>query len=223
MNRREIFSNDLLKSITSNIRQPIEGSDERKNEIKLQCEGSCMILYSLFYDGQDNEGRWQSINAGVVDALLRMFETRDLALITHANSEAFLKLTLTNTDNLALILRANPYPGLLKLLKHKDIKVISDSITSIFNILNIKSNSSSITQTHPQFDQISECGGIEKIFSVLQLQSKEMKQNRNKAALCLGLIFQAKEISNPNMKMIITHIKSLINDSDVWTKNTAKK
>ncbi|KAA6402528.1 MAG: hypothetical protein EZS28_001936, partial [Streblomastix strix] len=57
MNRREIFSNDLLKSITSNIRQPIEGSDERKNEIKLQCEGSCMILYALFYDGQDNEGR----------------------------------------------------------------------------------------------------------------------------------------------------------------------
>ncbi|KAA6357963.1 MAG: hypothetical protein EZS28_046510, partial [Streblomastix strix] len=62
MNRREIFSNDLLKTITSNIRQPIEGSDERKNEIKLQCEGSCMILYALFYDGQDNEGRWQSIN-----------------------------------------------------------------------------------------------------------------------------------------------------------------
>ncbi|KAA6371361.1 MAG: hypothetical protein EZS28_033112 [Streblomastix strix] len=152
-----------------------------------------------------------------------MFETRDLKLITHTNSEAFLKLTLTNTDNLTLILKANPYPGLLKLLKHQNQEVISDSITSIINILSIKSNSSSITQTHPQFDQISECGGIEKIFSVLQLQGKEMKQNRNKAALCLGLIFQAKEISNPNMKMIITHIKSLINDSDVWTKNTAKK
>ncbi|KAA6362557.1 MAG: hypothetical protein EZS28_041914, partial [Streblomastix strix] len=28
---------------------------------------------------------------------------------------------------------------------------------------------------------------------------------------------------NPNMKMIITHIKTLINDSDVWTKSTARK
>ncbi|KAA6372446.1 MAG: hypothetical protein EZS28_032027, partial [Streblomastix strix] len=49
------------------------------------------------------------------------------------------------------------------------------------------------------------------------------KYSRDRSALCIGFLFRAREIADPIMRQeIISHLKSLLSDSDDWMKEVSK-
>ncbi|KAA6390525.1 MAG: hypothetical protein EZS28_013947 [Streblomastix strix] len=64
---------------------------------------------------------------------------------------------------------------------------------------------------------MTEYDGITKIYELFK--RKLDKYIVNKATLCLGQLFKAREINDSEMrKDIIKHLKTLINDEDEWIK-----
>ncbi|KAA6389762.1 MAG: hypothetical protein EZS28_014706 [Streblomastix strix] len=121
-----------------------------------------------------------------------------------------------------LLIDKQPYPALLRLLDHSDNYVVSDAIVSIVNLIITGSNTTPSNSHHPHFEIISSAGGIKRIFALFQSYNSN-KFIKDTACLCLGILFRAKEFTNVLMKnSIIKHIKTLLTDSDDWTKQSAK-
>ncbi|KAA6357684.1 MAG: hypothetical protein EZS28_046789, partial [Streblomastix strix] len=71
---------------------------------------------------------------------------------------------------------------------------------------------------HPNYELIESFDGINKIFSLFKQTSD--KKIKDTAAICLGRLFRAKEITDQNMRVqLISHFKSLLNDPDEWTQS----
>ncbi|KAA6366146.1 MAG: hypothetical protein EZS28_038328 [Streblomastix strix] len=67
-----------------------------------------------------------------------------------------------------------------------------------------------------------EIDGIKKIFDLFKKDVN--KDSKDRAAICLGLLFKALEITILEMRQsLIAHLKNLINVTDEWTKNAAKR
>ncbi|KAA6311191.1 MAG: hypothetical protein EZS28_056175, partial [Streblomastix strix] len=99
------------------------------------------------------------------------------------------------------------YPGLIRLLEHKNVDIANATIISIYNIL-LSGSDSTTKARHPHFDAIQECGGVQKIY---QLYCKNKgKFSRDRAALCIAVLFRAREIADAQMRHdIISHLKAL--------------
>ncbi|KAA6379928.1 MAG: hypothetical protein EZS28_024547 [Streblomastix strix] len=66
---------------------------------------------------------------------------------------------------------------------------------------------------------------IDEIMKIFDLFKRNInKFSKDTSAICLGLLFKAREITNLEMKQsVIAHLKILINDTDEWTKKQSKK
>ncbi|KAA6398987.1 MAG: hypothetical protein EZS28_005486 [Streblomastix strix] len=144
-----------------------------------------------------------------------------MSTITPAYVDSYLYLTYpSEKDDLRPILfsKKNPFPGLIRMLGHKNNKVVCSSISSIGSIINGNIGKIQASQPHPLFESIESCDGINKIFSLFQHTND--KTIKDKAAVCLGRLFHAKEIVNQEMKIqIISHLKSILSDPDDWTSS----
>ncbi|KAA6365693.1 MAG: hypothetical protein EZS28_038780 [Streblomastix strix] len=70
---------------------------------------------------------------------------------------------------------------------------------------------------------MTEIDGIQKIFA-LSKRTNLSKHAQNTASICIGILFKAREITNLEMKQsVIAHLKTLINDTDEWTKKQSKR
>ncbi|KAA6368938.1 MAG: hypothetical protein EZS28_035535, partial [Streblomastix strix] len=202
--------------------KPLEGTDEEKKQIIENYENDCKLLSRTVEDKKDNIGIKRMISSGVIESLLFIFSNRDLNSITRTYSQAFFHITNNSSNEInLLLLEKKPYPGLIRLLEHTDDLIASDAIASIFNILAAGSNTPSDTDPHPHFESIQACDGIKKIFALFQKNASKFRRDRS--ALCIGYLFRAQQITDQIMRNeIISHLKSLLNDSDAWVKGRAK-
>ncbi|KAA6371623.1 MAG: hypothetical protein EZS28_032850 [Streblomastix strix] len=134
-----------------------------------------------------------------------------------------------------MLLALDPYPALLRLLDHTDEDIISDTISSIYKLILTGKDTTPQNSKHPHFETMSAACGIEKIFKLFQRTACGIEQifklfqrnNQNEdikdtASLCLGRLFRAKDFPNELMKnQIVNHIKSLKDDANKWTRETA--
>ncbi|KAA6378958.1 MAG: hypothetical protein EZS28_025515, partial [Streblomastix strix] len=106
---------------------------------------------------------------------------------------------------------------LVKLLEHKNIDVIGDSISAILNILQSKSRSQSLKDSQQLFKILNEFSGVEKIFEIFK--NKLNKYITDRASLCIGYLYRSREIPDPQMRSdVIYHILSLFNDETLNDK-----
>ncbi|KAA6371390.1 MAG: hypothetical protein EZS28_033083 [Streblomastix strix] len=64
-------------------------------------------------------------------------------------------------------------------------------------------------QIHPYYKDLSQVGGIEKIYSLFK--SNISRKSKDCSAKCLGIAFKAQKIDDENMrKEIIKYLKSII-------------
>ncbi|KAA6392172.1 MAG: hypothetical protein EZS28_012300 [Streblomastix strix] len=201
---------------------PLIGDEIQKKNIQQMQETICQYIDNIFYDKKDEQGRLQLIKAGVTANLLTIFETRQLNEITKHYIDAFFIFTYKSSDEIVqlLIKKKDPFPGLLRLLDHLNDQIVQSSILSIMNILIYRSNGTDQNQPHPCFQAVEQLGGVEKIIQLFRKNlNKKLKDN---SAICIGRLFRAREITNPEMKQVIVYLKQLVNDPDAWTKGAAK-
>ncbi|KAA6381976.1 MAG: hypothetical protein EZS28_022498 [Streblomastix strix] len=222
-NLAEIMKDVDLNQIANNLRKKLYGNEEQQKQIKIQQDGDCWILASILSERKDDEIRLRIINSGIVDALLHIFLTRDLKIITHAFSQAFFVLITKSSDEFKQSLyEKHPYPALIRLLNHQNIDIADDSITSIFNIMILGTDTTSISEQHPHFVEIQSCDGIRKLFDLFK-RNDITKHIKDTTSRCIGFLFRSQEIPDKQMQTeIIAHLKALLNDSDDWGKNAAK-
>ncbi|KAA6381624.1 MAG: hypothetical protein EZS28_022849 [Streblomastix strix] len=222
-NLAEIMKDVDFDQIANNLRKKLDRNEEQQKQIKIQQDGDCWILASILQGREDDELRLRIINSGIVDALLNILLTRDLNTITRAFSQAFIILTNpSNNEIRQSFYEKHPYPALIKLLNHPNNDITDDSITSIYTILIVGTNTTSISEQHPHFAEIQSCDGIRKLFDLF-IRNDITKRIKDRSALCIGNLFRSQEIPDKQMKTkIISHLKALLNSSDDWGKNAAK-
>ncbi|KAA6386763.1 MAG: hypothetical protein EZS28_017712 [Streblomastix strix] len=216
-NRSEIMKGIDMKSIAEELRKPYIGTLEQKKEIQNKQEGKCNLLYAILNGRSDDELRKTIINSGIVDSLFFIFDTRDLSSITAPYVDVIQQLTLGNDEVRLLLYSKKPYPYLLRLLNHIDNIVLEFTICSIINILFAGSNTTSSSSLHPHFDQMSRYGGIEKLYSLFK-RSDMNKKIKDLTAICIGRLFSARELPHSMRTNIISYLKTLINDSEIFIK-----
>ncbi|KAA6362922.1 MAG: hypothetical protein EZS28_041551, partial [Streblomastix strix] len=187
-NLSEILSEQELKRIEQDLKQPFEGTEEQQKNITQRQETDLLLLSSVIEGREDNELKNRIISSGVVESLLIIFTNRDLNSITRTYSQAFFHITNNSSDEIKLIIyNKKPYPGLIRLLEHTDIPIASDAIISILIILQTGSNTTPESDPHPHYETIQESDGIKKIFALFQKNGS--KYSRDRSALCFDLCF----------------------------------
>ncbi|KAA6390809.1 MAG: hypothetical protein EZS28_013663 [Streblomastix strix] len=212
--RKEIQEKRLLKQIGEDLKKELEGTDEQKKELIENQENDCELLSRTFVEQEDDVGTIQVIKSGIIENLLFIISNRNINLITRKYSKTFIDLTNNSSDEAMLIIyNLKPYPGLIRLLEHQDDYVASDSISTIYNILDAFAKTTSDTEPHPHYESIQQFDGVNKIFALFHKNGS--KYSRDNSAICIGYIFRAREITDPNIKHeIINYIKCLLSDSD---------
>ncbi|KAA6394036.1 MAG: hypothetical protein EZS28_010437 [Streblomastix strix] len=221
-NREEITNQNNLKIMELDLKQTLEGDEDEQMLILQKQENWSLLLSVLLDEKTDEDLRKQIIEIGIVDQLIHIFETRDLALISRAMSYAFNILTIPASNEIRIQLYdKKPYPGLLRLLNHPNSLVINDAIVSIFHILLAGASITEITTAHPHFDTLIQCNGVEKIFELFKKNLN--KGSKDRAAVCIGHIFRAREIPNFIMRReIINYLKTLLKSQDEQIKISAQ-
>ncbi|KAA6362233.1 MAG: hypothetical protein EZS28_042240 [Streblomastix strix] len=213
----------ICKQIGEELKKEIKGNEDEKKEIIKKKDYISEIISASLERKKDDLGRKRAINCGISEAFLHMFTTQPLETISYENIWGFLVQTYPCSDEVKqLLFQLKPYPALIHLFDHSDIYVVENSITSIQNILLCGYKSDNTPEQHDHFDTMIEIDGIKMIFDLFKRNVSKLSKGR--AAICLGQLYKAREITNLEMKQsLIAHLKTLINDTDEWTKNAAKR
>ncbi|KAA6368437.1 MAG: hypothetical protein EZS28_036035 [Streblomastix strix] len=201
-----------LKSITVELKKPLAGSEEQKKQIINKQELQCSLIYVILNGKEDEQLLISIINTGIVALLLNIFEQRDLSLITQPFTTAFRILTQGRTEITNQLLNQKQIPSLLRLLTHKDIEVITDTMKIFFNFIFASNNGSQDATANPYYDILAAHNGVNEFYSIFKRIdiSKETKMN---SAFCIGFVHKKKEIANQLIRVdIISYLKQLIND-----------
>ncbi|KAA6402685.1 MAG: hypothetical protein EZS28_001786 [Streblomastix strix] len=158
---------------------------------------------------------------GIIDSLIRIFASRDFAMISNSYTLAFFKYTDScNFELLQQLFNRNPYPALIRLLNHQKEDIVRDSINSISNILESGFQLSDDSELHPHFQQMIECNGIQIIFNLFR--SSNDQWTKNKASICIGFLFVSREINNASIRQqIIANLIGQVNGLDIGTNMDA--
>ncbi|KAA6369673.1 MAG: hypothetical protein EZS28_034800 [Streblomastix strix] len=120
-----------------------------------------------------------------------------------------------------LLIEKKPFPSLLRLFNHTNESISAEVCNAIVNILYAGAIGTDPTSPHPYYEDLQQSGGTEKIFQLFKRTRKE--NTKDVSAKCLGIVFRAREITDPEMKVeIISHLKSLFNHKDEETLSEEK-
>ncbi|KAA6379673.1 MAG: hypothetical protein EZS28_024799, partial [Streblomastix strix] len=78
VNRAEIMKQTQFDQIARDLQLPLTGTKEQKEKIQNKQESHCMLIFALLYNRSGDDLRKRLIQAGLVEALLKIFETYDL-------------------------------------------------------------------------------------------------------------------------------------------------
>ncbi|KAA6393688.1 MAG: hypothetical protein EZS28_010781 [Streblomastix strix] len=223
-NLSEITKQLDLRSFASDLMKPLVYKQSKRNEQQQQ-ELKCQILSCLLRDRENDTLRMQIIEAGIVDSLFHVYTTRVLAQITQPYINVFYQLTVNTSDEvLSLISEKKPYHSLFWLLDLKDdgTQGIYFAILSIYNFLLSGISKKDDTNQHPHFDDLQTCDGVDKLFNLFKRDDIQIN-TKNLTAICIGLLFKAKEIVNQQMRYeVVSYLKLLISDFDEWIRNASE-
>ncbi|KAA6338959.1 MAG: hypothetical protein EZS28_052653, partial [Streblomastix strix] len=171
---------------------------------------------------KDEQLREKLIKVGTIDGLLKIFSSWDLNLITYDIFLAFFNFTYPYSFPISqLLIEKKPFPSLLRLFDHTNESISTEACNSIVNILYAGAIGTDPKSIHPYYEDLQQSGGIEKIFQLFKRSQKE--RSKNVSAKCLGIVFRAREITDPEMKVkIISHLKSIFNHEDEETLSEEK-
>ncbi|KAA6404324.1 MAG: hypothetical protein EZS28_000142 [Streblomastix strix] len=221
-NRIEIMNSTMLKGIALDLQKEIIGSEDNINEIKERQFKLCNFLISLMKRLEDQEIMKLVISSGISQSLTIMFQKRDLESITRIFSQTFYNITAASkVDARVMIFEKQPFPGLIRLLNHSNIDIVSDSLNSIMNIVLAGTETTIETNVHPYFNEVNGCNGIEAIYSIFQQNiNNDLK---NTSAILFGHLYRSREIKDINQRIeIISHLKTLLNNSNIEIKKNGK-
>ncbi|KAA6385998.1 MAG: hypothetical protein EZS28_018469 [Streblomastix strix] len=109
--------------------------------------------------------RKQAIEAGTIDAFLRLLSIQPLERISMSHIYAFFIFTNSSSDEICeMLYNRNPYISLIHLFDHQDFFIINRAAISIFNLLNNGARTRPSTAPHPHYQNMIAFGGIQKIF-----------------------------------------------------------
>ncbi|KAA6367366.1 MAG: hypothetical protein EZS28_037108 [Streblomastix strix] len=207
--------NTIFAIITRDLQQNIQGSDEEKLLIQKLQDNEFKFLEKLLKDRKDPSLRKNAVNSGIIEALHYIFTTRDMDEITYPHFLAFFQFTWPYSAEMSRILvDKKSFDFLLRFLDHKNLNILNASINALVNIMYGGTLGLDESQVHPYYEDLTQTGGIEKIYSLFKRNVS--RQSQNSAAICLGIAFKAQKIDDENMKkQIKTHLKSLPDQSDV--------
>ncbi|KAA6381677.1 MAG: putative NEK protein kinase, partial [Streblomastix strix] len=190
------FEHQLFKD--DDLQLLIEVSEEEKPQIKKMQEIEFKFLNEFLQNNEDDEMHKTIINSGIADALLSIFSTRDLDEITYTPFQTFFFFTWPYSAEISkLLIDKNPFPSLLRLFDHKDLDIINESINAMVNIMFGGTIGLDETSVHPYYEDLVQAGGIEKIYSLFKRNVS--RQSQNSAAICLGIAFKSRIITDENM------------------------
>ncbi|KAA6369392.1 MAG: hypothetical protein EZS28_035081 [Streblomastix strix] len=203
---------EILKEIMNDLQMMLKGTEEQITEINNRKDNSCQLLYQLLKIRQEYEFRRIAMKIGIADLLLKVFKTLDLEKITQLCVKTFFVFTYPYNQYVNQgLFELRPFQSLLRILNHSDKQIVNFGILSIDNILYGGAVGSDPDSFHPYFDEFEQVGGITKISAMFKKETD--KFNKNEAAICLGIVYRAREIGN-TLKEVIDHLKSITNHSD---------
>ncbi|KAA6389712.1 MAG: hypothetical protein EZS28_014762 [Streblomastix strix] len=218
------FSQSELNEMKKILLKEERGSEIQIGVIKQNKIEICQKIIAKFIQNDDDiEGRKQALNAGIADALLKIFTTYPLESITQSHIWAFFELTYITDDQIKYDAFKNiNFTGIVRLLDHHDIAIINRAVISIHNFIIHGTNLTSISSPHPYYQSLASCDGINKLF--ILFKKNLSKYSKDNASICIGHLFRAKEIPNTEMrKKVISYLKTAVNDSDSWMKRNSMK
>ncbi|KAA6369803.1 MAG: hypothetical protein EZS28_034669 [Streblomastix strix] len=219
--KKGLISPELLKIIEEKLKIPLEGTEKEKKEILDVQESKLQTLLTVIKQNQDSPNKKEVITSRVITELNKILKDRDLNDMQSSISSIFVELTTSVKLEVILLLQnQNPFPGLIRLLKHPNPQVVIDSTKTIYNILTNSSNSTDPTSHHPSFCMLKQCNGLNGIMTLFNANIS--KESKDLAAISLSHVYRGKEIKNKSHKEIIAHLKTLINDPNVQIKESAK-
>ncbi|KAA6382614.1 MAG: hypothetical protein EZS28_021858, partial [Streblomastix strix] len=218
----------IIESIKNNAEQEqmkidfhAEEKDEDENEKEIR-QMNIIICQKIiaYYIGNknNNDGRKQAIEAGTVDALLRLLCTQPLERISLSHIYAFFIFTNSSSDEIGeMLYNRNPYISLIHLFDHQDFFIINRAAISMFNLLNNGSRTRLSTATYPHYQYMIACYKIQKLFRLIkQYSNKDIKIS---TSLFIGLLFIAKRIRDQSMKRkILSYLKMFMNEEEYKVK-----
>ncbi|KAA6374695.1 MAG: hypothetical protein EZS28_029779, partial [Streblomastix strix] len=214
-NRIEILNNNFLESIAEDLKKKIQGNEVQKTSIQQKQKGECAFISTIIFENKDNNIKNAIIISGIIDALISIFEIRDLSLITNHYINLFREITFSNNEINLQIYDKQPFPGLIRLLAHENNEVVDLALSAIMIILETGSKTSPQLQQHPYYEAINACRGHEKLFTLFKRTdiNEEIREN---AATCICFIFRAREITNVTIRReIISYIKAKASDENM--------
>ncbi|KAA6359210.1 MAG: hypothetical protein EZS28_045263 [Streblomastix strix] len=172
--------------------------------------------------GQNNEIQKLCIESGIIKSLLDICSSRNLNQITYPYIGALASFTYPSSfQMIQLLYQLKPFPSLLRLLDRTDENIVYYSMNAIDNIIYYGAIGTDSTSIHPYYEDLNQLGGIEKIFSLFRRTQDEF--TKIVSATCLGIVFRAREMTDPEMKVeIISHLKSIINHENEDIKKLAQ-
>ncbi|KAA6396721.1 MAG: putative CBL-interacting serine/threonine-protein kinase 9, partial [Streblomastix strix] len=204
------------------LEKPEGGTQLQIDAIRQKKIKACQQISAYLIGNTDDDERKQALNAGITEALLKIFSTYPLESITPSHVWSFFELTCITDHQISYNAFKNiNFTGLMRLLDHPDITVINRAAVSIHNIINSGTNSTSISSPQPYYQSLASCDGINKLF--ILFKKNLSKYSKDRASICIGLLFRAKEIPNTEMrKEVINYLKAAANDSDLWMRSSSR-
>ncbi|KAA6373523.1 MAG: hypothetical protein EZS28_030950 [Streblomastix strix] len=202
--------------------EKLEGGTQLQIDIIRQKKiKTCQQISAYLFGQTDNEIRTQAVEAGIVNALLKIFSTYSLESITPSHAWTFFEFTYIIDNQISYNTFKNiNFTGLVRLLDHPDITVIHRVSTSIQNIIRGGQNSTDGSSKSPYYQSLASCDGINKLF--ILFKKNLSKYSKDNAAVCISLLFRSKEISNVEMrKEVIAHLKAAYLGSEESIKRNA--
>ncbi|KAA6367060.1 MAG: hypothetical protein EZS28_037413, partial [Streblomastix strix] len=216
--------NTVCQKIAQQLIVSINKDEKEAMKIIQNQENSLQLLRSAFKDGKediDDEGMKIVIKAGIAQALIFIFQIRELDKISPIYADTFNSITGASDQIALLLVKKKPFQGLIRLLDHTDMDIVTSTIDSISNIVNAGSDSTPETKKHPYFEVINSYGGIEKLMKLFRDTHVGLFR-KDAAAVCIGKLFRAREIPNSqHRKEIVEHLKNLSLQTDRYWKDDA--
>ncbi|KAA6391866.1 MAG: hypothetical protein EZS28_012607 [Streblomastix strix] len=205
VNSAEIIKQTQFDQIARDLQLPLTGTEEEKEKMQNKQECHCMLIFALLYNRPDDELRKRLIQAGLVEALLKIFASQDLSTKKQFCLLAFFAFTDPYSSTVSqLLLTKNPFPPLFHLLDHQDEEIISYALLNIINLVKAGTESTPLTSQHPYFGEISTIGGIENIFEQFSGNLNDKTNDFSKFEIArimqLGIRKEEEQVDDSNQR-----------------------
>ncbi|KAA6386703.1 MAG: hypothetical protein EZS28_017772 [Streblomastix strix] len=204
----------IIEKIAEELKQELDENGDESSQILIRQENLLDLIIDALKYNEDIEIRKRYFKAGIIDSLIYIISTYELDKISMKHFECLQSLLLKKKEIILLFAESNPFPGLIRLLDHKDEKIKEEVFKLLGQILIFGVDKTNVNKPCLYFDAIQVYGGIDKIFALILNKDieEEMKQV---ISMIICLLFTGREIANQQIRQeLVAIVKQMIYDSD---------